>query len=134
MARIPNPDTDFPINVEGVGTFVIARRKFNDEIKIQIEYAKIVDGSQPTEWLHLVGTWLSTFKVLIVKSPSDWNIDEMDPMDGATYEKMARVYKEIQDKELSFRKRPVPASQAAGEGSGGLDRVPVAEEIQHSGD
>ncbi len=102
MARNPSP-TDFTVNVENIGTFVFARRKRVDEIKIQVEYARMIEGVEPTGWLATVAGWISDFSVLTVKAPDSWNIDEMDPLDDLTYANMNRVHKALRAKEGSFR-------------------------------
>lgn len=104
MPRTSNPTTDYTVPVEGIGTFTFARRTMQDEIAIQRAYADILGGVKPTEWLEIVGNWIAVFKVLTVYAPSDWDIEKMDPLDTETYAKMNRVYNELRDKELSFRR------------------------------
>lgn len=99
-------ETDFTVTVEGIGSFTFGRRKMADEIAIQREYAYILSGATPTQWLDLVATWTSAFKVLTVFAPAGWDIDEMDPLDDGTYEKMKLVYDALCEKELSFRRKP----------------------------
>lgn len=113
MARIPKA-TDYTVAVDGVGTFTFGRRAMRDEIDIQREYAAILDGVRPTVWLEVVGNWISVFKVLTVKAPEGWNVDELDPLEDATYAKMQRVYDALSAKELSFRS----GSGALGQGGG----------------
>jgi hypothetical protein len=125
MTRIPN-DTDFTVVVDGIGKFTVGRRKMADEVAIQREYALILGGAEPTSWLHIVGNWIATFKVLIVFAPPGWDIDEMDPLENATYEKMKRVYDAISEKELSFRGRNGVDSKAARQEHAQHDSVPVS--------
>lgn len=113
MARAPK-ETDFVVLVEGVGQFTFARRTMRDEITIQVEYARIIDGAEPTSWLQAVGGWLSTLKVLTVRAPDGWDLDELDPLDPETYARMNAVYGGLSEKERSFRRKPT----AAGEGNG----------------
>lgn len=114
MARNAQP-TDFVVKVEGVGSFTFGRRTMKDEIGIQVEYARLLDGVEPTAWLQAVCGWLSVFKVLTVRSPEGWDLDELDPLDDETYAKMNRVYEALVDKERSFRR----GKDEAGEGRGG---------------
>lgn len=104
MARQPK-DTDFVISVEDVGTFTFAKRTMRDEVAIQVEFARIIDGVEPTSWLQAVGGWLSTFKVLTVRAPADWDLETLDPLDPETYAKMNRVYDALTEKERSFRRK-----------------------------
>lgn len=113
MARISKA-TDYTVDVDGVGTFTFGRRTMRDEVDVQREYAAILGGVVPTAWLEIVGNWIATLKVLTVRAPNGWDIDEMDPLDNETYEKMKRVYNALSEKELSFRRGNVPPSEGNG--------------------
>ena len=115
MARIAR-DTDFTVDVEDVGRFTFGRRSMRDEVALQVEYAKLIDGAEPTEWLATVCGWLAAFKVLIVRAPEGWDIEEMDPLDQSTYAKMSRVYSALRLKEQSFRRSPSGGSESNGAG------------------
>lgn len=132
MARRGNA-TDFDVSVEGIGIFTFGRRKMADEVAIQVEYARIIDGVQPTEWLALVAGWISALKILTVRAPADWDIDEMDPLDDETYAKLGRVHAALAEKERSFRKGNAAGGQGAGQGSGQDNRVLVSEKVQPDG-
>lgn len=114
MARIPS-ETDFNLTVEDIGTFTFAKRAMRDEIAIQVEYARIIDGVEPTAWLQAVGGWLSCFRVLTVRAPSGWDLETLDPLEPDTYAKMHRVYSALQEKERSFRRKPGAGSEGTGE-------------------
>lgn len=105
MARTPK-ETDFTVPVEGIGNFTFAKRTMADEIKIQVKYAEIIDGVEPTTWLTLVGSWISTLSVLTVRAPADWDIDELDPLDNETYAKLKLVFESLTEQERSFRRKP----------------------------
>ena len=113
MARAPQ-DTDFTVRVDDVGTFTFGKRTMRDEIAIQVEFARLIDGVEPTAWLQAVGGWVSVLKVLTVRAPDGWDLDGMDPLDDETYAKLKRVYDALTEKESSFRRPKKPA----GEGSG----------------
>ena len=115
MARNPQ-DSDFNVKVEGVGTFVFGQRTMRDEIAIQVEFAKIIDGVEPTAWLQAVGGWISALRVLTVRSPADWDIDELDPLDDETYAKLNRVYEALVEKERSFRRNKGQKSEGGSPG------------------
>lgn len=107
-------ETDYTVNVEGVGTFAFARRTMRDEIAIQVEYARIIDGVEPTMWLASVGGWLSALRVLTVRAPDGWDLDALDPADPETYAKLLRVHDALTEKERSFRQGTQPASETSG--------------------
>jgi len=113
MARNPK-ESDFVVQVEGVGQFTFARRTMRDEISIQVEYARIIDGAEPTGWLQAVGGWISTLKVLTVRSPEGWDLDTLDPLDPDTYAKMDAVYGGLSARERSFRRKSAEASEGNG--------------------
>ncbi len=107
-------ETDYTVSVEGVGMFAFGRRTMRDEIAIQVEYARIIDGVTPTDWLALVGGWLSALRVLTVRAPDGWDLDDLDPTDPETYSKLSRVYDALTEKERSFRQGTKPAGEASG--------------------
>lgn len=108
MPRMSAVD-DFHVDVEGVGHFVFAKRKMRDEVKIQVEFARMIEGVEPTEWLKAVCGWMSTLSVLTVAAPAEWDMEEMDPLEDEVYTKLSRVHEALRDKERSFRggKKPV---------------------------
>lgn len=114
MARTPQA-TDFTVPVEGIGTFTFGRRTMRDEISIQVEFARLIEGVEPTAWLQAVGGWLSALRVLTVKSPDGWDLDDMDPLDDDTYARLNKVYEALVNKEGSFRRGKRLASQGGGE-------------------
>ena len=110
--RQPRP-TDFEVPVEGVGNFLFARRTLADELAVQREYARIIDGVEnPTEWLATMAGWLSVLRTITIRAPEGWSLDDMDPLDPATYEKLFKVYSALRDKEGSFRPGLGKESQA----------------------
>lgn len=126
MPRPASP-TDFIVPVEGVGDFVFGRRKMADHLKIEVEYARITEGVLPTPWLDKLATWLATLRVLAVRVPEGFNIDELDPLEEETYAKLMKVHIALREKEGSFRRRPAPASEGSGQAEGGQPRVLVPE-------
>lgn len=115
MARTPQ-ETDFVVPVEKIGNFTFGRRKMSDEIAVQVEYARIIDGVEPTAWLQAVGGWISTLRVLTVSAPPGWDVDELDPTDPETYAKLKLVYEALSERERSFRRKPKPAGEAGSAG------------------
>lgn len=113
MARAPS-ETDFIVPVEGVGSFTFARRKLKDEISIQVEFARIIEGVEPTAWLQTVGGWLSVLRVLTVRAPADFVLDDLDPLDDDTYAKLGKVHDALSEKERSFRRPKNTPGETAG--------------------
>lgn len=128
MARRPQT-TDFNVDVDGIGSFSFAKRTMADEIKIQVEYARIIEGVEATEWLSRVGGWISTFKVLTVRAPAGWDIDDMDPLDNKVYEDMMLVYLALRAKEDSFRRKPGARGEEGGQAQGDDNRLLVPQTV-----
>lgn len=121
MPRKSNPATDFQITVDDVGMFTFGRRTFADEFAIQRKFADLTGGGPTTEWLRLVGGWVSTLAVLTVKAPEGWDIDAMDPLDPDVYAQLNRVHDALLDREYSFRGRTREGSEAGSETQSGND-------------
>lgn len=122
---------DYDVQVEGIGKFKFARRSLGDELKVQVEYARITEGvMQPTPWLYSLGTWLSALRVLMVAAPDGWDMEAMDPLEDDTYDQIKKVYEAMREKEDSFRRKPGKASEASSQGDGQDRRVLVPEEVQ----
>lgn len=115
MARSPQP-TDYTVKVEGIGTFAFGRRTMRDEIAVQVEYARIIDGVEPTVWLQAMAGWLSTLRVLTVRAPDGWDMDDLDPLDDESYAKLKKVYDALVEKERSFRRGSGASKQEGGAG------------------
>lgn len=104
--------TDFTVDVPDVGRFTFARRTMADELAIQREYADILQGVEsPTVWLQTMGGWLSALRVLTVRAPENWDLEELDPLDEDTYAKLNKVYEELRNQERSFRAGKKPEGE-----------------------
>lgn len=113
--RFPS-DTDFSVQIEGVGSFRFARRTMAEEIRIQAEYAKYLNGADPTPWLASVAGWLATLRVLTVRAPDGWQPDELellDPLDEQVYAKLSQIHGGLRDAEREFRRKPDARGQGA---------------------
>lgn len=126
MARVRST-SDFAVPVEGIGTFMFARRTMRDEIKISVERARLLDGVEPEPWLSLVTTWICTITVLASSMPEGFGDPmELDPSDNDSYTKLKAVFDALYEKELSFRQKRGSGEPAQGQGSGADGAVPVA--------
>jgi hypothetical protein len=121
---------DFPVVVEGVGTFMFGYRKLADELRIQVEYARITEGVQATVWLFNLATYLSALRVLMVKAPNGWDLEELDPLDEETFIQIERVFAGLRAKEDSFRPKRAKAGEAPSKGNVPDDGLLVPAEVQ----
>lgn len=124
--------SDFPVVVEGIGTFMFGYRKLADELRIQVEYARITEGVPATVWLFNLATYLSALRVLMVKAPNGWNLEELDPLDEETFILIERVFTALRAKEDEFRPHLRKASKAPRETDVPDDGVLVSTEVQPS--
>lgn len=129
----PTSDTDFDVYVDDIGNFRFAKRTMRDEIKIQVEYARMIDGVEPTEWLALICGWMAALKVLTVKAPEGWDFDNMDPLDTDTYNRIGKVHRFLRDRETGARKGAGKALPPDGQGARGDSGVLVPEEVRPAG-
>lgn len=128
--RAPQP-TDFTVEVDNVGVFRFAKRTMRDEMRIASEYSRLTEGVEtPTIWLETVATWISTLKVLTVSAPADWqSLDDIDPLDEATYSRLMAVHAALRAKEGSFRRAANAPGQAARSADGADGGVRLAPEV-----
>lgn len=113
MARAAK-ESDFPVDVEGIGRFKFARRTQRDKYQIRSLYAQLTndyykeDGTagDMEAWFH------ATLSVLTVEEPADFSVEKLDPLlDDVIGDKLMKVYSALREKELSFRP-PTPAAVA----------------------
>lgn len=119
--RLAGPG-DFKVDVDGLGEFVFGRRKMGDQFAIEVEFARLTQGVQPTEWLKLVGEWMSSLRILMVKAPTGFDLDELDPLDDDVYNTIGKVFRALRAREESFRQKPPAGGQA-----GRPDPVPAGD-------
>lgn len=106
--RTPN-DTDFNVDVEGIGRFVFARRTMSDNPKIRSRYNVLTEGNYSPEgfmW-DTFALGLVTLQTLMVSSPDTFNIDALDPlMDDDCEKTVVKIAAALYAKEQSFRRQP----------------------------
>lgn len=132
MARQANK-LDFPVEIEGVGTFIFGRRTLKDELRIQAEYSRITEGVEtPTLMLYTLGIAIATIRVLMVQAPVGFDLDTLDPIEDDTFIQLQSVYEGVKAKEYSFRKKSGKGSEADRPADVELDGVLVPQEVQPS--
>lgn len=134
MSRTP-AITDFFVDVPNIGTFSFAKRMLRDELRIGAEYSRLTEGvGTPSAWLEIVAGWISALTVLTVSAPAGWDIEQMDPLDQETYDKLRTVHQALRDKESSFRKKPSAAVEAGRTGDSEKPGVLVPAQVQPGAD
>lgn len=109
----------FTVEVEGIGTFHFAKRTMRNEFRIQAEYSRLTEGVEtPTENLQIMAGIFSTLRVLTLRAPDGWNLDDLDPLEEDDYAKAIRVHAALRAKEGSFRRGQAGTGSAAWQGDG----------------
>lgn len=121
---------DFSVEVAGLGPFVFAYREMADHIKIEVEFARLTQGVQPTAWLLAFGEWMSTLRVLMVKAPNGFDLDMLDPLEEDTFDNLRLVFRALREKEDSFRKKRTTGSEADRSGAVAEPAVLVPAQVQ----
>ena len=121
MSNAPG-SKQFVVDVEGVGVFTFARRNMRTELAIAAEFSRLSEGiATPSAFLETVGGWIATLKILTLKAPEGWDLDELDPLDDGNYARLMNVHAALRAKEDSFRRSPESGREDKRAGSGADD-------------
>lgn len=135
LERRPAADTDFHIDVDGIGHFSFARRTMRDELRIAAEYSRFTEGvAQPTNFLDTMAGWIATLNVLTVTAPHNWDPEAMDALDDETEGKILKVYGALRTKESSFRPKKRAESEGSGPGTGESPELLVSPPVPPAAD
>lgn len=93
----------FPVDVPDVGHFVFRRRRLIEQIKIEAEVEKILNGEGASKELENALFAYLTLQVLTVTAPVGWDLEEIDPLDAEHTGRMWKVWGALRDKEAAFR-------------------------------
>lgn len=126
-------ETDFTVDVDGIGRFVFGRRAIGDVYKIRSRYNSLTEGHylENGNVADLGALGLVTLKTLMVSAPEGYAPDELDPLLDDDFEKkVLRIYGALRVKEGSFRRQPAQGSEGSGPVDGADVRVLVQAEVQ----
>lgn len=121
MTRRHASPGDFTVEVDGIGTFIFARRQMRDTYRIRGEYNKLTGGNYDDDgnFNDLPALAHATLAVLMVQAPDGFDLDALDPLtDDDCDTKIMKVFAALREKELSFR----PGSRAGSEAQGAAAR------------
>lgn len=114
--RLPK-DTDFFVELPGVGTFRFGRRTYGDRLKIRAEYLRHVGsfGDDDAD-LSMFASIIAAHKVMCVDAPKGWeDLAELDlTVPGHSEEKIFELYGLFKAKEDSFRRVDIQNGEATG--------------------
>jgi hypothetical protein len=126
---------EFDVHVDGVGSFTFARRNMRRELAIGAEFSRLTEGvDTPSDFLQDIAGWISTLKVLTIKAPDGWDLDELDPLDDESYAVIVKTYSALRAKEDSFRRKAGATSEGKRPGNGDDDSLLVPSPVQPGAD
>ena len=91
--------------VTGIGTFRSRKRTMRDTFRILAERERILggDGATLSERLRSAAGALAEVTVLVESAPEGWDVDKLDPLETADYERLYAVAGALRDAEARFR-------------------------------
>ena len=128
-------ESDFYIDLDGVGRFWFARRTFRLATNIMVERARLLNGASlnevDDETAGMVNV-ISTLQVLCTEAPAGWgNFAEIDMLDQPdAFARMFDLYVKLTEKEDSFRGAAKSRSPQKGQRNSEDDAVLVSEKVQ----
>lgn len=132
MPQIPDK---FPVDVDGIGRFMFAKRTIRREFVILSIHSDLTGGtSNPSPLLDDFATAFATIKGLLVQGPDGWDIEDLDPLGDDTWAHISRIHGALRAREDAFRQGPNPAVQADSTQAIADDRVLVPSEVQPAAD
>jgi hypothetical protein len=124
--------SDFHVDVEGVGKFLFARRAMGDVFKIRGEYKRLTGGNYTEDgrMADLSALGFVTIQTLLVEGPKSFNVETLDPLVDEDFDdKILKVYFALLAKEQSFRPKPETVSEAARSGNGEQPGAVVSPDV-----
>ena len=113
-------DSDFFVELPGVGVFRFGRRTYGDRLKIRAEYLRLVKefGDDDPD-LSMYAAMIASHTVLCVEAPAGWeSLADLDlTAPGEPEVKIFELYNLLKDKEDSFRKGDSKSGKAEGQGA-----------------
>lgn len=116
MARAAK-ESDFPIDVDGIGRFKFARRTQKDRYLIRTYYGQLTNDNWQEDGTvgDMEAFMHTTIHVLVVEQPEGFSIDNLDPLlDDDIQKKLEKIYMALRQKELSFRPSTSPGVTTEG--------------------
>ena len=110
-------ESDFFIELTGVGSFRFGRRTYGDRLKIRSEYLRLVRefGDEDPD-LSMYAAMIASHSVLCAEAPEGW--ESLADIDLTTNENVEdhiyELYQLVKDQEEFFRKGHAQAGQAKG--------------------
>lgn len=110
-------DTDFFVELPGVGTFRYGRRTLGDQIAVRTRFLDVVKGhGEADDDLTFYAGAVASHAVLCVECPAGWeDLTALDlTAEGTSLDKVFELVALVRGKEDSFRSRSTQGSEAVG--------------------
>jgi hypothetical protein len=102
----------FDVVVENEGKFTFKRRGMKLGLAVMAEEARILpEGTEDAGLRGMVRAY-ALVKVQLVEAPADFDLDEFDPDDDASYRRLAVVAMALAEKEAELKGAPAKAVAA----------------------
>ena len=109
----------FVVTLPEIGAFEVKRRTLKVQMQVHAELNRLTEGAplaSLSDWFVDLCALVAELRVLIVRAPEGWSLDEIDPLDDG-YEQLRAVYRAIREQEGRFRAER-KGHQAPGAGPG----------------
>lgn len=125
----------YKIDVGGIGEFTFRRRTMRDQIRIEGEQEKLLGGPVGTysKGLQIISEAMATLDVLAEEVPPGWAVEDADPLDPGTSDRIMNVWEAFREEERGFRKGAPSAGQVDSVAGVRPAPLPVEEEVQPAG-
>lgn len=118
-------DTDFFLELDGIGQFRFGRRTYGDRCHIRAKYLELTHGVTNDDQLSTYASMIAAYSILCVECPKGWEDIENTSIRDFEDNKLFDLFAAWGPKEDSFRK----GGETEGKSSGGVDGVLVPEEV-----
>lgn len=129
------PRTPLRVEVAGIGTFRFRQRTIREQIRIEVEAHRILDGEEmPPVGLRQFALMIASLVVLLDSAPTGFDLDALDPLDPAAFAQIEEVYAALRSAESAFRSGLPGSGEDPGRGAGEPDAHLVSGALQPSSD
>lgn len=90
--------------VPGIGDFIFRRRVLRDQIRIEAEAIRMLNGPTTDPNLHNIALAVGTLSVLTVNAPEGWDLEALDPLIPSSVSQLWQVYGVLRAAEDEFLK------------------------------
>lgn len=96
-------DSDFFVELDGVGKFRFGRRTFGDRMAMGAETSRLTGGNEVDPETSAYASFIAAHKVLCVEAPEGW--EDLEQLDLITHseEKVFELYAKVREVEARFR-------------------------------